>query len=88
MDSNKRKTDDENSGANSRKKRMEMSPEVKEAVNDLLNGVAVDSSVEWLQREYLRLMRREGNRRQNESILTKQNKKLNGNSVEQNWSVE
>lgn len=74
MDSNKRKTDDENRCASSRKKRMEMSPEVKEAVDDLLNGVAVDSSVEWLQREYLRLMRREANRRQNESILTKQNK--------------
>ena len=35
-----------------------MSPEVKEAVDDILNGVTVDSSTEWLQREYLRLMRR------------------------------
>jgi hypothetical protein len=74
MDLNKRKSDDENLNTNNRKKRMEMSPEVKEAVNDILNGVTVDSSVEWLQREYLRLMRREANRRQNESILTKQNK--------------
>ena len=36
-----------------------MRPEVQIAVNDILNGTSVDSHTEWLQREYLRLMRRE-----------------------------
>ena len=75
MDSNKRKSDVDNCTNNNRKKRMDMSPEVKEAVDDILNGVTVDSSTEWLQREYLRLMRRESNKRQNESILKTQNSK-------------
>lgn len=36
-------------------------PDVQEAVNDILNGMTKDSSTEWLQREYIRLMKREAN---------------------------
>jgi hypothetical protein len=72
--SNKRKTDNE-TGTNRNKKRMEMRPEVKAAVDDILNGVTVNSATEWVQREYLRLMRREASKRQNESILSKNNTK-------------
>jgi len=36
-----------------------MRPEVQIAVDDILNGTSVDSHTEWLQREYIRLMRRE-----------------------------
>ena len=72
--SNKRKTDNE-TGTNRNKKRMEMRPEVKAAVDDILNGVTVNSATEWVQREYLRLMRREASKRQNESILNKNNTK-------------
>ena len=36
-------------------------PEVQDAVNDILNGVSRDSAIEWLQREYIRLMKREAN---------------------------
>lgn len=35
------------------------SKEVAAAVDDILNGRSVDSASEWLQREYIRLMRRE-----------------------------
>ena len=44
--------------------RAPMSQEVNAAVEDLLHGVNVDSHTEWLQREYLRLMRREARMRQ------------------------
>ena len=36
-----------------------MTPEVSVAVDDILNGTSVGSHTEWLQREYIRLMRRE-----------------------------
>ena len=36
-----------------------MNEEVLKAVNDILHGVTVDTHTEWLQREYIRLMRRE-----------------------------
>ena len=36
-----------------------LSENVKTAVDDILNGHSVDSHTEWLQREYIRLMRRE-----------------------------
>lgn len=39
-------------------------PEVREAVNDILDGMSVDTHTEWLQREYVRLMRREAKMRQ------------------------
>lgn len=39
--------------------RPNMTPEVQAAVNDILHGTTVDSHTEWLQREYIRLMRRE-----------------------------
>ena len=56
---------------NNKRKRNVMSSQVEEAVNDILHGVTVDSSTEWLQREYLRLMRREAKAKQleNESKL-------------------
>lgn len=40
-------------------KRARMTAEVSAAVDDILNGTSVDSSTDWLQREYVRLMRRE-----------------------------
>lgn len=39
-------------------------PEVQAAVDDILNGTAVNSACEWLQREYIRLMRREARMKQ------------------------
>lgn len=36
-----------------------LAPEVKAAVDDVVNGTSVESSAEWLQREYLRMMHRE-----------------------------
>lgn len=39
--------------------RQAMTPEVSAAVDDILNGTSVGSHTEWLQREYIRLMRRE-----------------------------
>ena len=49
------------------KRRNDMRPEVKEAVQDLLHGVDVNSPHEWLQREYIRLMRREAAYKRNVS---------------------
>ena len=40
-----------------------LAPDVESAVNDILHGTARDSHTEWLQREYIRLMRREFNTR-------------------------
>ena len=40
-------------------KRARLSAEVSAAVDDIINGTSVDSSTDWLQREYIRLMRRE-----------------------------
>jgi len=34
-------------------------PEVKAAVDDIINGTSVDSHTEWLLREYNRMMHRE-----------------------------
>ena len=36
-----------------------LAPEVKAAVDDIVNGTTVDSTAEWLQREYYRMMQRE-----------------------------
>ena len=33
--------------------------EVQAAVDDILHGTSVDTGTEWLQREYMRMMRRE-----------------------------
>ena len=41
------------------KRRVELRPEVQDAVNDILNGKDVNSGIEWLQREYMKVMRRE-----------------------------
>ena len=48
-----------------------MSDEVKKAVDDLLNGTSVSSSGEWLQREYIRLLRREASQQKNIQIESK-----------------
>lgn len=40
------------------------SPEVQAAVDDILNGTSVNTVAEWLQREYVRLMRREARMKQ------------------------
>lgn len=39
--------------------RAPVTEEVAAAIHDILHGVSVDSHTEWLQREYVRLMRRE-----------------------------
>lgn len=70
------------------KRKNEISPEVQEAVNDLLNGTAVNSAGEWLQREYIRLLRREANNKRTEKleIESKLNKNIdnheNGRNTE------
>lgn len=56
-----------------RKRKMEMRPEVKAAVDDILNGTSVDSHTEWLQREYIRLMRREANYKREEKKTIESN---------------
>ena len=53
------------------KRRNDMRPEVKEAVQDLLHGVEVSSTYEWLQREYIRLMRREAAYKRDATQLNK-----------------
>lgn len=59
------------------KRKNEISPEVQEAVNDLLNGTSVDSAGQWLQREYIRLLRREANFKKAEKIEIESNSKKN-----------
>lgn len=62
------------------KRKQELSEDVKKAVDDLLNGTSVTSSGEWLQREYIRLLRREAQYRkfENESKLKQDTDKTNG----------
>ena len=68
------------------RKRAIMSMEVNQAVNDILHGTSVDSHTQWLQREYIRLMRREcnnnapRNRDRDESNLGRQNNPNNPNN--------
>lgn len=40
-------------------KRARLSADVGAAVDDIINGTSVNSATDWLQREYIRLMRRE-----------------------------
>lgn len=70
------------------KRKQELTEEVEKAVDDLLNGTAVNSSGEWLQREYIRLMRREAQYRksENESKLPKNTDKKDGEHSDQNRS--
>ena len=42
-----------------KKRKSDLKPEVLDAVNDILHGTKVDSGIEWLQREYMKLMKRE-----------------------------
>ena len=77
------------------KRRVELKPEVQEAVNDILNGKDVNSGTEWLQREYMKLMKREAGVRsreqaikKNESKLSAENSEKNGATVEQDRQVE
>ena len=57
---------------NPRKRRPEMKPNVRQAVNDILHGTSVDTATEWLQREYIRLLKREASYR-SESKLNNTN---------------
>lgn len=71
------------------KRRNDLRPEVQSAVDDLLNGVTTDSLSEWLQREYIRLMRREAAYKgQNESKLEKKSNETNGSSSNQDRTAE
>jgi len=80
---NNPKNNNTNNNANkyrSQKRRAELSDEVKDAVNDILHGTNVGSHTEWLQREYIRLMRREAAyKRENESKLENNNTNSNAN---------
>lgn len=76
------------------KRKDEMSEEVKQAVDDLLNGTGTSSADEWLQREYIRLLRREASYRRNEresKLISTTNQlaqpqKENGKHIEQDRS--
>ena len=61
--------------------RSEMTAEVREAVNDILHGTTVDSATEWLQREYIRLMRREAMAK---SQIVQRESKLNSAAMREN----
>lgn len=70
------------------KRKQELSDEVKQAVDDLLNGTGTGSKEEWLQREYIRLMRREASYKrteklESESKLKKDMNEKNGKYSEQ-----
>ena len=60
------------------KRRAELSDDVKNAVEDILHGTSVDSHTEWLQREYIRLMKREANKKRESKF---QNKDVNENGT-------
>ena len=67
------------------KRKTEVTDEVKAAVEDILNGTDVDDHTQWLQRQYIRLMRRECNRereKKNESKLLEKKTEQNGDSTE------
>ena len=61
---------------NAGKRKATMSMEVNEAVNDILNGTSVDSHTQWLQREYIRLLRRECNR-ERQILVNESNLEIN-----------
>tara|TARA_B100000482_G_C12604253_1_gene296509 strand:- start:1382 stop:1633 length:252 start_codon:yes stop_codon:yes gene_type:complete len=69
------------------KRRVELRPEVQEAVNDILNGKNMDSGTEWLQREYMRLMKREAGFKSKEQALKKNESKLSSENVEKNGEI-
>ena len=77
-----------------RAQRPELSKEVSDAVNDILFGVSVDNHTEWLQREYIRMMRREAKMKAEmnvlESKLSKKVDESNGDngSPDQNRPAE
>lgn len=57
-----------------------MSTDVANAVNDILHGVSVDTHTEWLQREYIRLMRRELSYKSSIKKLNRESDSAAGNS--------
>ena len=69
------------------KRRVELRPEVQEAVNDILNGKDVNSGTEWLQREYMKLMKREAGLKSKEQALKKNESKLSTENSEKNGSI-
>ena len=71
------------------KRRQELTPEVQAAVDDLMNGRTTNSTEEWLQRLYIRLLRREAAQKQQESNSKNNNlNNNNGNSANQNRTTE
>lgn len=71
------------------KRRNVMSVEVQNAVHDILHGVTVDSHTEWLQREYIRLMRREAaKQKENESKSKKNLERNNGHTSVEDRTIE
>lgn len=65
-----------------KRSRATMRPDVGAAVQDILHGTNVDSHTEWLQREYIRLMRREAQWKQREyESKLKQNAEAGGDGV-------
>ena len=71
-------------------KRGRMSAEVSAAVDDIINGTSVDSAAEWLQREYIRLMRREFKMKKElaESKSRESTSTANNGHAEENRPVE
>ncbi len=69
-----------------------MTPEVQSAVNDILYGSSVNNHTEWLQREYVRLMRRECaylQQHKNESKLSQPlDATKNDGPSQKDWSAE
>jgi hypothetical protein len=61
-------------------RREPMSEEVRNAVNDLLHGTGTGSAQEWLQREYIRLMRREASYKQHAQYESKLKRKVENNN--------
>ena len=71
------------------KRRNVMSVEVQNAVHDILHGVTVDSHTEWLQREYIRLMRREAaKQKENKSKSKKNLERNNGHTSVEDRTIE
>ena len=62
--------------SNSQKKRRNLCPEVESAIHDIMNGTSVDSGVEWLQREYMKLLKREAALKSREQQSQKNESKL------------
>lgn len=74
------------------KRTAEVSDEVRAAVEDILNGTHVDDHTQWLQRNYIRLMRRECNeekeKKKESKLLEKNFKQQHGAFTDKDRSTE